>query len=76
MVFANDCLIFSKISSKATSSIMTLSKSFSTSGQKINFSKSSLYFSSSTTNSLKSNIITTLQIQHKTTIGKYLEFIL
>lgn len=38
----------------------------------MNFNKSSLYFSLNTSNQNKNETVTILQIQHKTTIGKYL----
>lgn len=72
-MFADICLIFAKASKVAARNILNVLSSFAeASGQKINFSKSSLYFSENTTNPLRNEVVAITQIQHKTTIGKYL----
>ncbi|KAL6196209.1 hypothetical protein ACLB2K_031824 [Fragaria x ananassa] len=72
-MFADDCLIFGKASPKAARNILTVLNNFSAaSGQKINFDKSSLYFSPKVSNVTKVNIVSILAIQQKATIGKYL----
>lgn len=73
LMFVDDCLIFSRASTKAARKIALLLKRFAeVSGQKINFNKSSLYFSNNTPTNLRNDLVNILQIQHKTTIGKYL----
>ena len=72
-MFADDCLIFAKATKTATRNIAKVLNDFShASRQKINFHKSSLYFSNNTHNQSRNDIVNILQIQHKTTIGKYL----
>lgn len=73
LMFVDDCLIFAKTSKGAARNILNILNMFaSTSRQKINFHKSSLYFSGNTANSVRVEIINIIQIQRKTTIGKYL----
>lgn len=71
--FADGCLIFAKASSRGARKVLEVLNWFANIlGQQINFNKSFLYFSSNTTNQIQSEIVNILQIQHKTTIGKYL----
>lgn len=73
LIFTDDWLLFAKASSKGAKNIFGILNNFAkATGQKINVHKSSLHFSSNTTNQLRSEIVNILQIQHKTTIGKYL----
>lgn len=73
LMFVDDCLIFAKSIGKAARNILQVLNDFANVvGQKINSHKSSLYFSNTTPNQVK-NDVKILQIQHKTTIGKYLE---
>lgn len=73
LMLADDCLIFGKASTTAARNIMRILNMFtSASGQKVNFHKSSLYFSPKVHASTKKNIVNILSIQHKATVGKYL----
>ncbi|KAL6145048.1 hypothetical protein ACLB2K_055736 [Fragaria x ananassa] len=73
LVFADDCLIFAKATRRGARNILkTLSDFATASGQKINFHKSSLYFSPNVCGSRKNDIVNILGIQQKSTIGKYL----
>ncbi|KAL6190194.1 hypothetical protein ACLB2K_036592 [Fragaria x ananassa] len=73
LMFADDCLIFAKASKKAARKISQVLDAFSAaSGQKINFHKSSLFFSDKVNSSTKNEIVNVINIQHKRTIGKYL----
>ncbi|KAL6209023.1 hypothetical protein ACLB2K_019966 [Fragaria x ananassa] len=73
LMFADDCLIFAKASKKAARNISQVLDAFSAaSGQKINFHKSSLFFSDKVNSSTKNEIVNVINIQHKRTIGKYL----
>ena len=72
-MFADDCLIFAEATNTAARFIAKVLKDFSCAfRQEINFHKSSLYFSNNARNQFKNDIVNILQIQHKTTIGKYL----
>ncbi|KAL6200146.1 hypothetical protein ACLB2K_029928 [Fragaria x ananassa] len=74
LMFADDCLIFCKTSSRAARNVLSVLNNFSeASGKKINFHKPSLYFSPKVPNhQVRNDIVTVMQIQHKATIGKYL----
>lgn len=73
LMFADDCLIFGKASTTAARKIVSILNLFSkASGHKINYHKSSLYFSSKVSSQTKDDIVGILHIQHKSTIGKYL----
>lgn len=73
LMFADDCLIFGKASCSAARRISKVLDDFAkASGQKINFHKSSVYFSKKVTSNDRSSIYNILNIQHKATIGKYL----
>ena len=73
LMFVDDCLIFSRAFTKVARKIAFLLHQFAeVSGQKINFQKSSLYFSNNTPANLRNDLVNILQIQHKTTIGKYI----
>ena len=73
LVFADDCLIFTKATTKGAMTVIdVLNKFVVASGQQINFNKSSLYFSANTNSQVKKEIVNILQIQHKSTIDKYL----
>lgn len=69
LVFANDCLIFAKAMPAASRKVLDV---LVASGLLINFHKSTIYFSLKVQSHVKNNISTVLQIQHRTTIGKYL----
>lgn len=45
---------------------------FAAADQRVNFNKTSIYFSNNTNNQDRTNIVNILNIQHKTTIGRYL----
>ncbi|CAL9007199.1 unnamed protein product [Prunus brigantina] len=73
LVFADDCLIFVKAMPVAARKVLAILEAFAkASGQRINFHKSTIYFSPRVQSNVKSNISNVLQIQHRTTIGKYL----
>ncbi|KAL6200061.1 hypothetical protein ACLB2K_029843 [Fragaria x ananassa] len=72
LMFADDCLIFAKASKKAALNINRVLDAFAAaSGQKINYHKSSLFFSDKINSSTKTAIVNVLNIQQKR-IGKYL----
>lgn len=63
LVFADDCLIFAKVTLVAARNINKLLISFSkVSGQKINFHKSTVYFSNNVSASSRSNLSNIMQI--------------
>ncbi|KAH0992246.1 hypothetical protein GBA52_003729 [Prunus armeniaca] len=69
----NDCLLFVRATSKAANNISNLLENFSTaSGQKINLHKSTVFFSANVHNRAIITLSNLLQIQHKTTLGRYL----
>lgn len=69
LVFADDCLLFAKATSKGAKHILHLLNLLSsTAGQQVNFHKSSIYFSNNTNNQVRCSIVNILNIQHKTTI--------
>jgi hypothetical protein len=73
LMFADDCLIFSRASSTAARNIFKVLHQFSAaSGQRINFHRSSLYFSPKVSSLDKNTIVNIPGIQHRATIGKYL----
>lgn len=73
LLFADDCLIYSKASPTAARNIFKTLNDFSkASGQQINYHKSTLYFSNNVPSASRINLAQILSIQHKTTIGKYL----
>lgn len=73
LVFADDCLIFAKATPAAARKVLAVLEAFAkASGQRINFHKSTIYFSPRVQSHVKNNISTVLHIQHRTTIGKYL----
>ncbi|XP_062028542.1 uncharacterized protein LOC133744454 [Rosa rugosa] len=73
LMFADDFLIFAKCTTKGARAIADILTKFSNaSGQRINYHKSSLYFSSGVSTTTKRDFVNILQIQQKTTIGKYL----
>lgn len=73
LVFADDCLLFAKAPTKGSKAILQCLANFAKAvGQQVNFHKSSLYFSNNTMTQVRNDIVQILQIQHKTTIEKYL----
>ncbi|KAI5312444.1 hypothetical protein L3X38_041617 [Prunus dulcis] len=73
LVFADDCLIFAKATPAASRKVLDVLAAFAKAfGLRINFHKSTIYFSLKVQSHVKNNISTVLQIQHRTTIGKYL----
>lgn len=69
LMFADDCFIFAKASKGSARNTLNVLNNFAlTSGLKINFNKSSLYFSENTTNHIRNDIANIIQIQHKTTL--------
>ncbi|KAL6194503.1 hypothetical protein ACLB2K_035587 [Fragaria x ananassa] len=73
LMFADDCLIFAKATKKAAGNINTVLNAFAAaSGQKINLHKSSLYFSDKVPAGTRNNIVNVINIQQKSSIGKYL----
>ncbi|CAL2229189.1 unnamed protein product [Prunus armeniaca] len=69
----DDCLLFVRATSKAANNISNLLENFSTaSGQKINLHKSTVFFSANVHNRAIITLSNLLQIQHKTTLGRYL----
>lgn len=73
LMFADDCLIFSKANTTAARHILKTLDSFSkASGEQINYHKSTIYFSNNVPNACRFNLSCILSIQHKATIGKYL----
>lgn len=73
LFFVDDCLIFSKATKKASRNILHVLNQFSkASGQRINFHKSTIYFSTKVENRVNQEISNLLGIQHKTSLGKYL----
>lgn len=73
LVFVDDCLLFAKAIIRGAKTILNILNAFTkAAGQQVNFHKSSLYFSQNTSSQLRNDMVQVLQIQHKTTIGKYL----
>lgn len=73
LLFADDCLIFAHATGIVARNIARVLEEFANaSGQKINYHKSSLYFSNNTSNNIRNDNFNILAIQHKTTIGRYL----
>ncbi|KAL6210713.1 hypothetical protein ACLB2K_015945 [Fragaria x ananassa] len=73
LMFADNCLIFAKATKKAAGNINTVLNAFAAaSGQKINLHKSSLYFSDKVHAGIRNNIVNVINIQQKSSIGKYL----
>ena len=73
LMFADDCLIFARASSVAARNIFRVLSNFGhASGQRINFNKSTIYFSNNVHHIVKQDISCILGIQHRTSIGKYL----
>ena len=73
LVFADNCLLFARATTKGARNVLHVLNMFAkTSGQKVNFHKSSLYFSENTNAQTRNAIVNVLHIQHKNTIGKYL----
>lgn len=70
LVFVNNCLLFARATTRGTRKVLDLLTLFaSASGQQVNFHKSSI---SNISNQTINDIVTILNIQHKTTIGTYL----
>lgn len=73
LLFANDCLIFGRASSKAVRNISNVLQNFSSaSRQQINRDKSNVYFSSKVDAYVKVSISNILGIQNRNSIGRYL----
>lgn len=73
LMFADDCLIFARASSVAARNIFKVLNNFGhASGQRNNFSKSTIYFSNNVHHIVKHDISCIPGIQHRTPIGKYL----
>lgn len=73
LMFADDCLVFSKANTTAAHHILNTLDCFSkASSEQINYHKSTLYFSKNVPNACRVNLSHILGIQHKSTIGKYL----
>lgn len=73
LVFVDDCLLFGKATAKGARNVLVNFERFcNVSGQQINFSKSSLYFSNNMTIHLRNEIVNIMHIKHKNTIGKYI----
>lgn len=69
----DDCLLFARATIRGARSILNMLYKFSkVVGQQINFHKSSIYFSSNNSAHIRNDIVNIFQIQHKTTIEKYL----
>lgn len=63
LMFADDCLLFAKATKKATRNICKVLDAFSAaSGQKINFHKSSLFFSSKVNHNIRNEITNIINI--------------
>ncbi|KAL6136339.1 hypothetical protein ACLB2K_061635 [Fragaria x ananassa] len=68
-MFADDCLIFCKVLTKAARNVIKVLNNFSTAfGQKINFHKSSLYFAPVVPSQTRNEIVNIMHIQHKATV--------
>lgn len=73
LVFADDCLIFARATIVATRNVNLLLENFSkVSGQKINFHKSTVYFSGNVHSQGRAALSNLMQIQHKTILGRNL----